>query len=78
PWIITTKDKNTYYGFVVGDGETITLKDAAGQITSLKKANIASRKQLKNSLMPEPSAMGLKEKDLADLVGYLMKMPLAE
>ncbi|MFN3852469.1 MAG: PVC-type heme-binding CxxCH protein [Spirosomataceae bacterium] len=78
PWIITTKDKNTYYGFVVGDGETITLKDAAGQITSLKKANIVSRKQLKNSLMPEPSAMGLKEKDLADLVGYLMKLPLAE
>jgi putative membrane-bound dehydrogenase-like protein len=78
PLIITTKDKNTYYGFLVGDGETLTLKDVAGQLTSIKKANIASRKQLKNSLMPEPSSMGLKEKDLSDLAGYLLKLPLEE
>ncbi|RFS18040.1 PVC-type heme-binding CxxCH protein [Emticicia sp. C21] len=78
PLIVTTKDKNTYYGFLVGDGETLTLKDVAGQLTSIKKANIASRKQLKNSLMPEPSSMGLKEKDLSDLAGYLLKLPLAE
>ncbi|HEY1056789.1 MAG TPA: c-type cytochrome, partial [Emticicia sp.] len=78
PFIITTKDKNTYYGFLVGDGETVTLKDVAGQLTSIKKANIASRKQLKNSLMPEPSSMGLKEKDLSDLAGFLLKLPLAE
>lgn len=78
PLIVTTKDKNTYYGFLVGDGETLTLKDIAGQLTSIKKANIASRKQLKNSLMPEPSSMGLKEKDLSDLAGYLLKLPLQE
>lgn len=78
PWIISTKDKNTYYGFLVGDGETLTLKDVAGQLTSIKKANIASRKQLTNSLMPEPSSMGLKEKDLSDLAGYLLKLPLEE
>jgi putative membrane-bound dehydrogenase-like protein len=78
PLIVTTKDKNTYYGFLVGDGETLTLKDVTGQLTSIKKANIASRKQLKNSLMPEPSSMGLKEKDLSDLAGYLLKFPLEE
>ncbi len=78
PFIITTKDKNTYYGFLVGDGQTVTLKDLAGQLTSIKKANIASRKQLKNSLMPEPSSMGLKEKDLSDLAGFLLKLPLEE
>lgn len=78
PLIVTTKDKNTYYGFLVGDGETLTLKDVAGKLTSIKKANIASRKQLKNSLMPEPSSMGLKEKDLSDLAGYLLKLPLEE
>ena len=74
PWIIQTKDKNSYYGFLVSDGATVVLKDAAGQTTAIKASNIASRKQLKNSLMPEPSAMGLKEKDLADLTGYLLKM----
>jgi putative heme-binding domain-containing protein len=75
PWIIQTKDKNTYYGFLVGDGATVTLKDAAGQTTSLKASNIASRQQLKNSLMPEPSSLGLKEKDLSDLAAYLLKLP---
>lgn len=75
PWIIQTKDKNTYYGFVVGDGATVVLKDAAGQTTSIKATNITSRKQLTNSLMPEPSSMGLKEKDLSDLTAYLMKLP---
>ncbi|MBA4849126.1 PVC-type heme-binding CxxCH protein [Emticicia sp. BO119] len=78
PLIVTTKDKNTYYGFLVGDGATLTLKDVSGQLTAIKKANIASRKQLKNSLMPEPSSMGLKEKDLSDLAGYLLKLPLEE
>lgn len=74
PWIIQTKDRQTYYGFVVGDGATVVLKDAAGQSTSIKASHIASRKQLKNSLMPEPSSMGLKEKDLSDLTGYLLKL----
>ncbi|TAG16994.1 MAG: dehydrogenase [Cytophagia bacterium] len=74
PWIIQTKDKNSYYGFVVSDGATVVLKDATGQTTALKASNITSRKQLKNSLMPEPSAMGLKEKDLSDLAGYLLQL----
>ncbi len=75
PWIIQTKDQNTYYGFIVGDGATVVLKDAGGQTTAIKATNIASRKQLTNSLMPEPSSLGLKEKDLADLAGYLLKLP---
>jgi putative membrane-bound dehydrogenase-like protein len=74
PWIIQTKDKNTFYGFVVGDGATVILKDVAGQTHSLKASNIASRQQLKNSLMPEPSSLGLTEKDLSDLAGYLLKL----
>jgi len=74
PWIIQTKDKNSYYGFVISDGPTVVLKDATGQTTAIKASNIASRKQLKNSLMPEPSAMGLKEKDLSDLTGYLLQL----
>jgi putative membrane-bound dehydrogenase-like protein len=74
PWIIQTKDKNTFYGFVVGDGATVILKDVAGQTHSLKASSIASRQQLKNSLMPEPSSLGLTEKDLSDLAGYLLKL----
>ena len=75
PWIIQTKDKNTYYGFVVGDGPNVLLKDVAGKTTALKASQITSRQQLKNSLMPEPSSLGLKEKDLSDLAGYLLTLP---
>ncbi|MFN4146763.1 MAG: PVC-type heme-binding CxxCH protein [Runella sp.] len=78
PWIIQTKDKQSYYGFIVGDGPTVVLKDATGQTMALKASQIISRKQLKNSLMPEPSAMGLTEKDLSDLAGYLLKLPSEE
>ena len=73
PWIIATKDKNTYYGFLIADAETVVLKDVAGQKIILKKSNIISRKQLTTSLMPDPTTMQLKEKDMADLVGFLLK-----
>lgn len=75
PWIIQTKDKNTYYGFVVGDGANVLLRDVAGKTSAIKASQIASRQQLKNSLMPEPSSLGLKEKDLSDLAGYLLGLP---
>lgn len=73
PWLISTNDKNSYYGFLEADGETIVLKDAVGQRVTIKKSNVVSRKQLTTSIMPDPSTMQLKEKDLADLVGYLSK-----
>jgi putative membrane-bound dehydrogenase-like protein len=72
PWIVTTKKGETLYGFVVSDGPVLVLRDAAGQQRSLKKEQIATRKQLPTSLMPDPVAMGLKEADLSDLVGYLL------
>ncbi|MBC8156378.1 MAG: c-type cytochrome, partial [Bacteroidetes bacterium] len=74
PWLITTKKGESIYGFLVSDGVTVVIKDAGGQQHAIKKEQIASRKQLTTSLMPDPTAMGLKETDLSDLLGYLMSI----
>jgi putative membrane-bound dehydrogenase-like protein len=70
PWIVNTAD-NTYYGFLMGDGTNVTIKDLTGKLNTIKTKDIKSKTQLKNSLMPDPTSMGLKEKDLSDLTGYL-------
>jgi putative membrane-bound dehydrogenase-like protein len=74
PWLITTKNGQTYYGFLVSDGpQAVMMKDAAGQRQVIPTAKITSRKQYTTSLMPDPVAMGLTEQQLADLTAYLMK-----
>lgn len=75
PWLITTKKGATHYGFLMGDGATVVLKDAAGQQHAIKAADIKSRKQLTTSLMPDPQTMGLSEQDLADVSEFLLTLP---
>lgn len=71
-YTITTKEEETYYGFLLSDGATVVIKDAAGQRHAIKADQIKSREKMANSLMPEPNSMGLDEQALADLVGFLM------
>jgi len=73
-WLITKKDGTTASGFLQADGETVVLKGMGGQIYNIKAADIASRKQFATSIMPEPTALGLNEKDLANLSEYLLTM----
>lgn len=69
--ITTTKDE-TFFGFIVSDGKTVVIKDAGGQSHAVKADKIKSREKMPNSLMPDPTSLGLKEQDLADLTGYLL------
>jgi hypothetical protein len=41
---------------------------------NIKASDIASRKQFSTSIMPEPTALGLNEKDLANLSAYLLTL----
>ncbi len=70
-WNITTKKGQTYIGFLVGEGKTISLKDMGGQLINIKAEDIKSKVKMEKSLMPDPTSLGLKEQDLANLVGYL-------
>jgi putative membrane-bound dehydrogenase-like protein len=70
---IITKKGKSYFGFLLGDdGKNITIKDAAGQKSVIKIADIKTKEKMPNSLMPDPTAMGLKEQELADLSSYLL------
>ncbi|MFT7435222.1 MAG: putative membrane-bound dehydrogenase-like protein [Psychromonas sp.] len=73
PWLVTSEN-NSYYGFIVADGKTLVLKDLTGNKVSIKSEKVSSKNQLKNSLMPDPASMGLKEKELADLSAYLLSI----
>lgn len=70
---ITTKKGKNYFGFLLGDdGKNVTIKDAAGQKFVVKTADIKVKEKMPNSLMPDPTALGLKEQELADLSSYLL------
>lgn len=73
PWMISTST-GSYYGFLMADSKQIILKDLTGKRNNIKASDVTSRVQQKNSLMPEPTSMGLKEKDLSDLTGYLLSL----
>ncbi|MHA4737394.1 PVC-type heme-binding CxxCH protein [Dyadobacter sp. MSC1_007] len=71
-YTIVTKKGDTYFGFLMSDGANVVLKDAGGQQHTIKADQIKSREKMPSSLMPEPTALGLNEQDLADLTGYLL------
>jgi putative heme-binding domain-containing protein len=73
PWMISTST-GSYYGFLMADAKQIILKDLTGKRNNIKASDVTSRVQQKNSLMPEPTSMSLKEKDLSDLTGYLLSL----
>ena len=67
-----TKDKN-YFGFLVGDGTTISIKDISGAVHSIEKSNLIEKKVTATSLMPPAHQLNLSDRDVADIVGYLRK-----
>jgi putative heme-binding domain-containing protein len=71
-YTIVTKKGDSYFGFLMSDGANVVLKDAAGQQHTIKADQIKTREKMPSSLMPEPTALGLNEQDLADLTGYLL------
>ncbi len=75
PWLITTEEGESFYGFLVSDGEkAVVIKDIAGTKHVVDVGIIRSRKKQDNSLMPEPSSLGLTQQNLADVTEYLMTL----
>jgi len=60
-------------GFLVADGETVVIRDLVGHSHVIQKDNISKRQKQPFSLMPDPTALGITEQDLANLVGYLLE-----
>ena len=73
PWTISLTDGQSFFGFLVADGErTVTIKDLTGNKHVIETSRIRSRKKQEKSLMPAPDGLGLKEQDLVDLSEYLL------
>lgn len=71
-YAVTTKKGESYFGFLLSDGNNVVLKDVAGTKHVIKSTDIKKREKLPNSLMPEPINLGLDEQALADITAYLL------
>ena len=67
--LIETKDERTFYGFVIADGDSLTLKDVSGATHTISRKNVERRETQSYSLMPQ---IPFEPKQLADLVAYLI------
>ena len=75
PWLITLKNGDSHFGFLVADGkEVVVLKDITGKKWTLDASLIVTRKKQANSLMPEPGELGLEGQQLADIAEYLLTL----
>ena len=70
--LITTKNKREYMGFVTSESaERLILRDITGQTTTIKTADISSRKEMENSMMPTGLANELSYDEFASLITFL-------
>ncbi|SEN98137.1 putative heme-binding domain-containing protein [bacterium A37T11] len=70
--MITAKGGKSYMGFVTAENaRQLILQDMAGQSTTIKTADILTRKELPTSMMPTGLANALSYEELASLVEFL-------
>ena len=69
---IQTKNGTFYVGFITQESaDELTIRNVAGIATQLKKSDIATRKELDNSMMPSGLVNALSYEELASLVAFL-------
>ena len=70
--LITTKNKREYMGFVTSESaERLILRDITGQTTTIKTADISSRKEMETSMMPTGLTNELSYEEFASLITFL-------
>jgi putative membrane-bound dehydrogenase-like protein len=76
-WNIITSDGKTYTGLIVEEGSiggkpgTVTLANAEGKITVLKRADIEERHALATSIMPDNLPEQMTPREFVDLIEFL-------
>lgn len=72
---VTTKEDQTVMGYVVSDTDAeLTLRMAGGASTTVKKASLIKKEEMKQSLMPPGLAATIGAQGLADLVAWLQQL----
>ncbi|WP_343702904.1 hypothetical protein [Chitinophaga sp.] len=70
--MITAKGNKSYMGFVTEEtAARVVMRDIGGNVSEVKTADIISRKEMKNSMMPAGLANSLSYEELASLITFL-------
>jgi putative heme-binding domain-containing protein len=73
--LIKLKDGSAKIGFVTSEADgVIELRDIAGQVSQIKRADVAEETHLPNSMMPPGLAAGLTLEDFTSLIEYLVSL----
>jgi putative heme-binding domain-containing protein len=69
---VALKSGDEAYGLIVSDtADELAMKDLKGIVTRYKKSDIATKEQLKTSIMPTGLQQSMTTQEFADLVEYL-------
>ncbi len=70
--LITTKAKKNHMGFVTQEtAEKVVMTNIVGEVSTINKSDIASRKEMETSMMPPGLANSLSIEEFASLVAFL-------
>ena len=70
---IKTKDGKTIQGFVIAEGDIISVRVMGGSTVDINAEDIAERKEIKHSVMIPAQALGMSDQDIRDIAEYLKK-----
>jgi len=69
---ITAKRNKIYSGFITEESSArVVLRDIAGQVYTIKTADIVSRKEMETSMMPSGLVNALSYEEFASLLTFL-------
>lgn len=73
--LLKMKDGTAKMGFVTNEADgVVELRDIAGQVSKVKRAEVAEETHLPNSMMPPGLAAGLTVEDFTSLIEYLVSL----
>jgi putative heme-binding domain-containing protein len=73
--VLTMKDGSIQTGFVTGEADgTIELRNIVGQVSKLKRAEVAKEDHLPQSMMPPGLANTLSVAEFTSLIEYLTSL----
>jgi putative heme-binding domain-containing protein len=73
--LLQLKDGSSKLGFVTGEEDgVVELRDIAGQVSHVRREDIANETELPNSMMPPGLANGLSAEEFTALIEYLVSL----
>lgn len=73
--LLKLKDGNVKMGFVTSEADgVVEVRDIAGQVSRIKRADVGEETHLPNSMMPPGLAAGLTVEEFTSLIEYLVSL----